>query len=187
MKNNVLIIILFLIVAACSNNHPSNTINNNSSVNQLTDDKIIPDTSKSLLPDTLKQYISDACRNDTKMMLEAVNTLFTKGKYDQIPENHQYLEKVIHENGQTIYRFNYQNSMKMLIVKQGNETTSISTTTDIYDAFVMMSLAIIEMSRDSIQILFANNDVYTGYLYKDIVAVPCQTENFHQILFYEKE
>ncbi len=182
MKGKILYLALLLLIIACANNrHDKLSVVKECSSSNTTE------PGKSLLHDTLKQYISDACRTDTRILLDVVNTLFTTQKYDHIPENQKYLEKIIREDGKTIYRFNYQNSMKMLVVKEGNETTSISATTDIYDAFVMMSLAIIEMSSDSVQIVFNNNNVYTGYLYKEIVAVPCETENFHQILFYETE
>lgn len=181
MNRNILIIsvLSMIILISCTTGGTYKT-SNSTTKSSVSNNKTLK------LHDTLTQYVSDECRSDIKQLLENFNQQLTIGKYETIHENEKCLEKVIREGGKTVYQFNFHNSIRALIVKENNQITSISTTTDKYETFVMMSLATIELCSDSIQMMFNNNEVFTGYIYKDIVAVPCETNDFHQILYFPK-
>ena len=158
MKSSILKAIALIVVCI----YGCNTNGNYNNAGQSTTSR----EEKSLLHDSLRHYINDACRKDTRIMMDVVNALFTTQKYEQISSDQKNLEKVIHEDGKTIYRFNFQNSIKMLVIKEGNETKSLSITCDIYDAFARMSLAIIEMSRDSVQIMYKRSGCRRCFIFK---------------------
>ena len=102
MKSSILKAIALIVVCI----YGCNTNGNYNNAGQSTTSR----EEKSLLHDSLRHYINDACRKDTRIMMDVVNALFTTQKYEQISSDQKNLEKVIHEDGKTIYRFNFQNS-----------------------------------------------------------------------------
>ena len=126
---------------------------------------------------------NDTCLYVAKELLENNNTLLTTEKNAVFPPSR--FDTVFYEGNQTIYRQTNEIG-GMLIIKEGRTTTTISMMTNDYARFYAIATAMSVVCGDSTLVEFADGKLYTVYIYKDVIAVPWETDGFQQIMFYPK-